>query len=185
MKYVAFLRGINLGARTVKNSQLVQIFAKAGIPDAEPFIASGNVIFTSPPPPTDSGVRGGEGELVRKIEGAIFREMGFEARTFVRSMADLAKVAEVKPFAPERHASAIAYVVGFVDTPFTAAQKKTIASFANASDELHPKGRELYWLSQTRQSDSAFQRVPFDKKVCASSWRNINTLQRIVARYGG
>ena len=174
-RYVAFLRGINLGARTVKNVQLMKIFAAAGIPDAEPFIASGNVIF-------DSRITT-EATLVGKIEGAIYRAMGFEARTFLRSMAELAKVAEQKPFAPARHASAIAFVVGFVDAPFTAAQKKTIASFATDSDELHPKGRELYWLSQTRQSDSAFQRVPFDKKVCASSWRNINTVQRIVVKY--
>lgn len=176
-RYVAFLRGINLGARTVTNDQLVKIFASAGLPDAEPFIASGNVIF-------DSRITT-EATLVAKIEGAIFQKMGFEARTFLRTMDALAKVAEQKPFAASRHASAIAFVVGFVDKPFTAAQKKIIAGFANDSDELHPKGRELYWLSQTRQSDSAFQRVPFDKKVCASSWRNMNTVQRIVEKFGG
>jgi uncharacterized protein (DUF1697 family) len=176
-KYVAFLRGINLGARTVKNTELVKIFAAAGLPDAEPFIASGNVIF-------DSRITT-EKTLVGKIEGAIFLKMGFESRTFIRSMADLVKVAGVRPFAPARHASALAYVVGFVDAPFTAAQKKMIASFTSPDDELHPKGRELYWLSQTRQSDSLFQRIPFDKKVCASTWRNMNTVQRIVEKYGG
>jgi len=175
-KYVAFFRGINLGARTVKNVQLVKIFAAAGFKDAEPFIASGNVIF-------DSRIKSEE-TLVRKIEGAIFQKLGFEAHTFLRMMDDLAVVAEAKPFAPARHASAIAYVVGFVGAPFTAAQKKTITGFVTANDELHPKGRELYWLSQTRQSDSAFQRIPFDKRVCASSWRNINTVQRIVTKYG-
>ena len=176
-RYVAFLRGINLGARTVTNDQLVKIFASAGFPDAQPFIASGNVIF-------DSRITT-ERTLVAKIEGAIFRTMGFESRTFLRTMDALAKVAKARPFAPARHASALAFVVGFVDAPFTAAQKRLIATFANPSDELHPKGRELYWLAQTRQSDSAFQRVPFDKKVCASSWRNMNTVQRIVAKFGG
>ena len=174
-RYVAFFRGINLGARTVKNVQLVEIFAAAGFKDAEPFIASGNVIF-------ESRVKD-EAALVEKIEGAMFRTLGFEARTFLRSMEELVKVAEQRPFAPTRHASAIAFVVGFVETPFTAAQKKTIAGFATDSDELHPKGRELYWLSQTRQSESVFQRVPFDKRVCPSTWRNMNTVQRIVAKY--
>ena len=175
-RYVAFLRGINLGARTVKNVQLVKIFAAAGLPDVEPFIASGNVIF-------DSRSKS-EGTLVRKIEGSIAATMGFEARTFLRTMEALAIVAEQRPFAPARHASAIAFVVGFVDTPFTAAEKQTIAGFASANDELHPLGRELFWLSQTRQSDSAFQRIPFDKRVRPSTWRNINTVQRIVAKYG-
>lgn len=175
-RYVAFLRGINLGARTVKNTQLVKIFAAAGIPDAEPFIASGNVIF-------DSKSKS-EAALKGKIEGALFQKMGFESHTFLRTLDDLAEVAEFRPFAPARHASAIAYVVGFVDSPFTAAQKRTIATFVSANDELHPKGRELYWLSQTRQSDSLFQRIPFDKQVRPSTWRNINTVQRIVAKYG-
>ena len=111
--------------------------------------------------------------------------MGFEARTFLRTMEGLATVAEQTPFAPARHASAIAFVVGFVDTPFTAAEKKTIAGLASANDEFNPKGRELYWLSQTRQSDSAFQKIPFDKRVRPSTWRNMNTVQRIVAKYGG
>ena len=79
MRYVAFLRGINLGARTVKNTELVKIFAAAGIPDAEPFIASGNVIL-------DSRITT-EATLVGKIEGAIYQAMGFEARTFLRTMA--------------------------------------------------------------------------------------------------
>lgn len=175
-RYVAFFRGINLGARSVKNVQLVKIFAAAGIPDAEPFIASGNVIFDSRSKREDT--------LVRRIEGAIVQAMGFEARTFLRPMEALALVAEQRPFAPARHASAVAFVVGFVDTPFTAAEKQTIAGFATDSDELHPKGRELYWLSQTRQSDSAFQRIPFDKRVRPSTWRNINTVQRIVAKFG-
>jgi uncharacterized protein (DUF1697 family) len=176
-RYVAFLRGINLGARTVKNTELVKIFASAGIPGAEPFIASGNVIF-------DSRVTT-EATLVARIEGAVFQKTGFEAHTFLRTIDVLAKVAEQRPFAPARHTSAIAYVVGFVDAPFTVAQKKTIATFTSANDELHPKGRELYWLSQTRQSDSLFQRIPFDKKVCASSWRNMNTVQRVVEKFGG
>jgi len=177
-RYVAFLRGINLGSRQVKNTQLVKIFAAAGIPDAEPFIASGNVIF-------DSKSRS-ETALTGRIEGAIFEEMGFEAKTFLRTLADLAEVGTQKPFKAPRHASAKAYVIGFLDTPCTAAEKKTILGFAGPKDEFHVDGREVYWLSQTLQSESPVFKIPFDKRVGrTSTWRNINTVQRIVAKYGG
>lgn len=176
--YVAFLRGINLGARQMKNAQLVKIFAAAGIKDAEPFIASGNVIFES--------ASKSEPALTRKIEAAIHDAMGFEARTFLRTLDALAEVGGQQPFKAARHASAKAYVIGFLDTPSTAAEKKTILGFAGPKDEFHVDGREVYWLSQTLQSESPVFKIPFDKRVGrVSTWRSINTVQRIVAKYGG
>ena len=176
--YVAFLRGVNLGARQMKNTQLVKIFAAAGIPGAEPFIASGNVIF-------DSASKSEKG-LTGRIEGAILDEMGFEARTFLRTIEALATVAAQRPFTAARHQSAKAYVIGFLDSPCTAAEKRTILGFAGPKDEFQVEGREVYWLSQTLQSESPVFKIPFDKRVGrVSTWRNINTVQRIVEKYGG
>lgn len=46
-RYVAFLRAINVGGRTVKMDRLREIFESLGLGDVETFIASGNVIFRS------------------------------------------------------------------------------------------------------------------------------------------
>jgi uncharacterized protein (DUF1697 family) len=47
-RYVAFLRAINVGGRVVKMATLKQIFVGLKLAEVETFIASGNVVFTSP-----------------------------------------------------------------------------------------------------------------------------------------
>jgi Protein of unknown function (DUF1697) len=47
-RYVAFLRAINVGGRVVKMATLKKIFEHLKLAEVETFIASGNVIFTSP-----------------------------------------------------------------------------------------------------------------------------------------
>lgn len=173
-QYVAFLRAINVGGRTVKNTELQKIFAAAGIAGAETFIASGNVIFES---------SAKEPALTTKIEAQLQKSLGYEVRTFLRSIDEVAQVAEQRPFKATQHASAKAFVIGFVDSPFTAAEKRTIAGFTSPGDEFYVEGREVYWLAQTFQSESPFFKIPFDKRVRPSTWRNINTVQRIVAKY--
>lgn len=50
MKYIAFLRGINVGGKNlVKMSDLQKQFEKIGLSDVKTVIASGNVIFTGSP----------------------------------------------------------------------------------------------------------------------------------------
>ena len=44
----AFLRAINVGGHTVTMDTLRGLFEGLGLDDVETFIASGNVIFTSP-----------------------------------------------------------------------------------------------------------------------------------------
>ena len=175
-RYVAFLRGINLGGHTVKNTQLVKIFAAAGFPDAEAFIASGNVIFSSRST--------NEAALTKKLEGALAKSLGYAVRTFIRTMDELVAIAALEPFPAARRKSAFVLVVGFLEAPATAAQKKVIAGLADQESDLRVNGREVYWLCQVGQGVSAFQRVPFEKRIGgAASWRNLNTLQRILAKF--
>jgi len=47
------------------------------------------------------------------------------------------------------------------------------------------RGREVYWLAQTKQSDSKFNNVRFEKMLNArATWRGINTIRRLAAKYG-
>jgi uncharacterized protein (DUF1697 family) len=44
-RYVAFLRGINLGRRRATNEGLAAIFGGLGLTNVKTLIASGNVVF--------------------------------------------------------------------------------------------------------------------------------------------
>jgi hypothetical protein len=71
-----------------------------------------------------------------------------------------------------------------VEPPGSAA-KKLIAGFKSEIDDFHVRGREVYWLSQARQSDSKFNNARFEKMLNArATWRGINTVKRLAAKYG-
>ncbi|NUO79794.1 DUF1697 domain-containing protein, partial [candidate division KSB1 bacterium] len=89
-QYLAFLRAINVGGHTVKMDQLRRLFEALGFANVETFIASGNVIFTSPSKSTKA--------LEKKIEKHLHESLGYEVATFIRTTAELAVVAQYKPF---------------------------------------------------------------------------------------
>lgn len=174
-RYFAFLRAINVGGHTVTNDELKKLFAGAGFKGAETFIASGNVTFES---------AGKAAEVEQKLEAHLEKKLGYEVKTFLRTRAELVEVAALAPFKPGRAKSAPTWVVGFVQEKFTPAQKKIIAGFNDAESDFHVEGREVHWLCQTNQSNSAFFKIPFDKRIgAASTWRNRNTVDRILAKF--
>src|SRR6267143_6677915 len=89
-KYAALLRAINVGGHTVKMEHLRSLFAAIGFSNVETFIASGNVIFDSP---SKDGPA-----LERKIEKHLQATLGYEVKTFVRTVSEMAAVANYKPF---------------------------------------------------------------------------------------
>jgi len=176
-RYVAFLRGMNLGKRRVTNPELERAFTALGLERVATFIASGNVIFDS---------KASEATLVKKLEPHLQKTFGYPVPTFLRTMDHLAEVATVRPFAAGRHKSAKNFIVGFLPEPLTPAQKKIVLALTGPKDDFHVEGREIYWLIQTMQSESEAFRVPIDKRLgTMSTWRNINTVDRILAKYSG
>ena len=174
-RYFAFLRGINLGGHTVTNDQLVRLFAGAGVAGAEPFIASGNLSFVS---------RAAAPSLEKKLAVHLERELGYAVATFVRSHAELERIGALAPFPPARVRTAMVVNIGFLGSAPTAAQRATIAAFNDGESDFHVEGREVYWLCQVRQSESRFFRVPFEKRIGAlCSWRNRNTIDRLLTKY--
>ena len=89
--YVAFLRGVNLGKRTVRSADLKQAFTGMGFADARTLIASGNVVFSAGE--TD------EEKLTRTIEAGLEKAFGFDIGTVLRSQAELEAMVASRPFA--------------------------------------------------------------------------------------
>src|SRR5690349_14849891 len=79
-KYVAFLRGINLGKRRVKNDQLLDIFAGLGFTEIKVLIASGNVVFTAD--------ESDEAALTKTIEAELEKVLGFKIDTMLRRSSE-------------------------------------------------------------------------------------------------
>ena len=172
----AFLRAINVGGRNVAMAELRRVFESLGLRDVETFIASGNVVFTS----------GGQDirALELLVEDGLRKALGYEVTTFIRNEEELAAIAKCEPFRKSHLQDAAALNVGFLAAPPGPAAKKLIAGFRSEVDDFHVRGREVYWLSRTKQSDSKFNNVRFEKMLnTRATWRGINTIRRLAAKF--
>lgn len=96
IRYVAFLRGINLGNRRLKMDALRRHFeALDAVEDPSTYLASGNVIFDVSAPsreeagPEEPKELEAQGRLEEGIEAHLRGTLGYEVDTFVRRLAAL------------------------------------------------------------------------------------------------
>jgi uncharacterized protein (DUF1697 family) len=175
-RYVAFLRAINVGGHVVKMDDLRRRFAQLGFTEVETFIASGNVIFSSPS--RDAAA------LEKKIERQLEKSFGYEVKAFVRTLAEVADVAARQPFDDSRVKTAGAYCVGFLAARLPPAAAKSVLALKNGEDDFHVAGREVYWISTKRQGEAVFSNALLEKTLkMRSTFRGVRTVQKLAAKY--
>ena len=139
-RYVAFLRGMNLGKRRIKNEELRAHFEAMGFEEVATFRASGNVIFATPKREARASWRSGS---KRSWMSARLRRAGLPAQRSRRSRRS--------PRSSRSRLKAIKKSKGKLQVsllekkPSAAAKKKALA-LATDEDLLAIEARELYWL---------------------------------------
>jgi uncharacterized protein (DUF1697 family) len=176
MRYVAFLRAINVGGHVVKMEVLKTAFLDLGFTEVETFIASGNVIF-------DSRSKDQPG-LERKIERALEATLGYEVVTFLRTLPEVTTIARYEPFTKARMAQAVSLNVGLLKGGADDAVKRVIDSFRTEIDDFHLNGAELYWLCRRGQMESKFSNAAFERKTSLrATFRGLKTMERLAVKY--
>ena len=176
-KYVAFLRAVNVGGHIIKMDHLRQLFQSLGFSNVETFIASGNVIFDSTSKSTKT--------LETKIESLLRETFGYRVATFVRSISELANIAEYQPFDDsELDADGNSLYIAFTaDAPSTESKQKLL-TFMTEVDDFHVYGREVYWLSRKKISESKFSGAQLERTLgMPATIRNANTVKKIALKY--
>lgn len=177
--YVAFLRGINLGNRRIKMEDLRILFEALKFARVETFIASGNVVFSSKI--SDS----------QKLESSIGRHLaqslGYAVDTFVRTRAEVAATAALRPFGAAHTSDPTNTIhAGFFARALSADQGLGLIACRTDVDEFHVEGREYYWLCKGIKShESKVWSSPQLKalKLPSSSMRNMTTMRKLAALY--
>src|SRR4029079_16647210 len=121
-KYIALLRAINVGGRTVKMERLRALFEDLDFEAVETFIASGNVIFDAP---------GKAAALERAIEAALEKALRVPVGTFLRTPEELQEAVAASPFADETPG---ALYVGFGARPFPAGVASRVKALETDAD---------------------------------------------------
>jgi uncharacterized protein (DUF1697 family) len=176
-RYVAFLRGMNLGNRRIKNEELRRHFEEIGFEDVATFRASGNVVFTAPG-------REAEAKLEQRIEAELGERLGYAVPVFVRSVAEVAAIAARQPFDPDAVARSKGKLqISFLKKKTSAAAKKKALAVATEEDLLAIEGRELHWLPSAGISESDLDWKPIEAALGPGTIRTMGTVEQIAAKY--
>ena len=92
MRYVALLRGVNVGGNTIiRMAELRDCAERLGLDDVMTYIASGNLLFRSPERKASS--------LDAELERAIQDRFGLQVRVVVRNAAEISRIVNRIPAA--------------------------------------------------------------------------------------
>ena len=172
MRYVALLRGINVGGKTlIKMADLKSCIETLGLDNVSTFIASGNVLF-------ETGRRDAAG-LERKIERAVEERFGLSVKVVVLDRAAYARIVKAIPKAWVGDASLRANVA-FVRRGTDA--KKVVRELAPdpAIEEVKPVGGAILWATKR----DALNRSVMRKLIGGAAYkeltvRNLNTTLKL------
>ncbi|QKW19328.1 DUF1697 domain-containing protein [Kitasatospora sp. NA04385] len=89
--YIAFLRAVNVGGRTVKMDRLRELFAELGLEGVRTYIQSGNVFFRTAE--TDRAALGA------RIEAALEAGLGYPVPVMLRTVEEVEALLALDPFA--------------------------------------------------------------------------------------
>jgi uncharacterized protein (DUF1697 family) len=178
-RYVAFLRGMNLGKRRIKNPELVAHFEAMGLEDVAGFRASGNVVFADPASEAES-------KLQKRVEMELGRRLGYDVAVFLRSAKEVAAIAVRDPFPAKAIAASKGkpQVVLLGRKPSAKAQG-ALREITPPGDLVEIEGRELHWLPSVGLSETELDTKALDTLLGKGTTRTAGTIEQIAAKYCG
>ena len=174
-RYVAFLRGMNLGRRRIKNPELCAAFEQIGFTNVSAFLASGNVIFDA----ADSD----PSAVSRSIEDGLRDSLGYEVPTFLRSADDVREIAGYAPFAGVTEKRTGKIQVAMFGNEVDQSARDSVLELSNDADMLELVERELYWWPKGNLMDSQLDLKAIESIVGPFTIRTKNTVERLAKRF--
>ncbi|KMO77445.1 DUF1697 domain-containing protein [Mycolicibacterium obuense] len=169
-RYVALLRGVNVGGVKLKMPDVARTLEQAGFTDVRTVLATGNVLLSSRA--ATAGVR-------TKAEKALRDEFGYDAWVLVYDLDTLAEISAAYPFERERdgHQSYVTFV----------SDRKAFDELASLSagptEKIDAGDGVIYWqVPKGSTLDSTIGKTMGDKRFKPSTTtRNLRTIDKLLA----
>jgi len=175
-KYVAFLRGINVGGhKPIRMENLKKAFQSLGFRNVRTLLASGNVLFEAP--------SANAGALVKRIEKKLQQTSGHDIGTVLRPTEDMQNLVAADPFNGIRVTPRTRLFVTFLSEPPNTSLRIPYESSDKSFRILRVTDGEVcsvltlgpQWARNLRQMD--ILEKEFGKKITTRSW---NTVVRVL-----
>jgi len=174
MKYVALLRGVNVGTtKRIEMKRLKEIFQNNGLENVSTYINSGNIIFES----------GKEKKIIHsELELLLFKEFKFSIPLLIKTKKELQRIVHVIPSEwvnDDTQRTDVAYLFDTID--YKAAIEK-LPFRKDYIDVRYTKGA-LYWnVRRENYNKSHLNKLIGNELYQHMTIRNINTA-RYLADY--
>jgi uncharacterized protein (DUF1697 family) len=175
MRYIALLRGINVGGNTmIKMADLKSSFEELGFKNVVSYINSGNLAFDA--------AKAGEEKLCAKVENAVEKMVGRTVDVMVREQKDIERVIAGNPFKGQFGSHKEMHVL-FLKDEMPAEKREQLLAAALEGERYEVKGREIYCHLPTGVADSLLTKGFFEKKpkvsTTARNWRTVEKLAEL------
>lgn len=173
MRYVALLRGINVGGNNkIKMADLTHAVKQAGYTNVTTFIQSGNVIF-------DSEMSDRE-KIAKDIERVILGAFKLVIRVVIRSLPEMQRIVANMPSSWAKED--LRKYVAFIKEPMTAAAAAKEIPVREGIDILDVGDGVLYMATKTEGlTKSGYTKIVGTKIYNHMTMRNSNTTLKILS----
>lgn len=173
MRYLALLRGINVGGNTmIKMAELKALFESLGFENAATYINSGNLAFDVRKTDAD--------KLAARIEAAIEKHLSKAVSVIIREQNDMTRIIAANPFAGEFESHKAMHVL-FLKEEMPQDKQELLLDAAPDGERFAVLGREIYCHLPIGVADSLLGKSFIDKKLkipfTARNWRTVEKLR--------
>jgi uncharacterized protein (DUF1697 family) len=172
-RYVAFLRGVNVGGVNLKMAEVAAALTDAGFTDVTTVLASGNVLMTS-------GAK--VGAVRTNAERALRDAFGYDAWVLAYDRSAVAAVSEAFPF--EREVDGRHSYVTFVTEADVLDELSELGKDAGPDEKIERGKGVLYWqVPKTGTLDTTIGKTMGKKRYKSSTTtRNLRTIDKVLAK---
>ena len=140
-KYIAFLRGVNVGGNNViKMEALKKSFESMGFKNIKTFIQSGNVIFDSPSK--------NPAVITKKIEKELLEEYESNIKTMIRTFVEVENIVRLNPFKGIKPDKKIKLYICFLSTEPQRKTKLPLISEKEALEVFKIEKGDVFLISR-------------------------------------
>src|SRR4051794_25959917 len=169
MRYIALLRGINLGGKVMmKMEDLRSVFESLGFENVRSYINSGNLAFDAK--------KTAETKLVDQIENAVEAKFGRRVDVMVRPQKDIQKIIAANPFEGQYESHKHMHVL-FLKESMPLEKEQQLHASALQGERYEVRDREIYNLLPLGVAGSLLTKGFFERKPRVSytgrNWRTV------------
>ncbi len=175
LRFVALLRGINVGGHIVSKEKLKEAFSSIGFQNVSTYKQSGNVIFE-----TDIA---NPQEIKSKIEEKLRDALGYDVAVFVRTIPQLKRILDIDPFKGQT-AEGTSCLVKFLPAQFSLFPLTIPLTIPKSTAQiLSAKDTEVFSVTHGGGEGALPNSFLEAKLKVKASTRNMNIIREIVGKY--